>query len=78
MNRIATTWSVRPYRYFNILTQAKNYDPQGEYVRRWCPELAGVPAEKIHRPDLLTEAERQAFGANACPKCLVRIEKWAG
>ncbi len=66
----------REDRYFNILTQAKNYDPEGEYVRRWCMELANVPPEKIHRPDLLTETERQAFGVNGCPKSLVRIEKW--
>lgn len=66
----------REDRYFNILTQAKNYDPRGEFVRVWCEELARVPAEKIHRPDLLTELERQEFGVNGYPKALVRIEKW--
>ncbi len=67
---------MREDRYFNILTQAKNYDPQGAYVRHWCPELANVPVDKIHRPDLLTETDRLEFGLRCSPKCIVRIEKW--
>lgn len=67
----------REDRYFNILTQAKNYDPKGDYVRLWCPELAQVPPEKIHRPDLITAAERSAYKMGAYPKSLVRIDKWA-
>ncbi len=63
---------LREDRYFNILTQAKNYDPQGDYVRLWCPELEQIPAEKIHRPDLLSTAERNEY-----PKAVVRIDKWA-
>ncbi|MBV6442085.1 MAG: DASH family cryptochrome [Haliscomenobacteraceae bacterium CHB4] len=66
----------REDRYFNILTQAKNYDPKGEFVRLWCPELSGVPLEKVHRPDLLTASERDEFNVNGYPKALVRIEKW--
>ncbi len=62
----------REDRYFNILTQAKNYDPQGAYVRLWCPELLDISAEKIHRPDLLSTVERNGY-----PKAVVRIDKWA-
>eukprot|EP00741_Cyanophora_paradoxa_P023236 tig00021579_g22443.t1 len=29
---------------------AKACDPEGHYVRRWCPELAGLPVEYIHCP----------------------------
>lgn len=67
----------REDRYFNILTQAKNYDPKGDYVRLWCPELAQVPVEKIHRPDLLTAAEKQQYKIGNYPKPIVRIDKWA-
>lgn len=63
---------LREDRYFNILTQAKNYDPLGAYVKWWCPELAEIPAEKIHRPDLLSTTERNGY-----PKAVVRIDKWA-
>jgi deoxyribodipyrimidine photo-lyase len=61
----------REDRYFNILTQAKNYDPQGDYVRIWCPELSKIANDKIHRPDLLSSAERNGY-----PKAVVRIDKW--
>jgi len=67
----------REDRYFNILTQARNYDPNGDYVRLWCPELNEVPKEKIHRPDLLTANERHQWRVNGYPKAVVRIEKWA-
>ena len=33
----------REDRYFNMETQAKRYDPNGEYVRHWLPELAYSP-----------------------------------
>ena len=66
----------REDRYFNILTQAKNYDPNGDFVRRWCPELNQVPVEKIHRPDLLSTLDKEEFGVNGYPKAVVRIEKW--
>ncbi|MBN8679562.1 MAG: DASH family cryptochrome [Chitinophagales bacterium] len=62
----------REDRYFNILTQARNYDNHGDYVRIWCPELKDVSNDKIHRPDLLTTAERNGY-----PKAMVRIDKWA-
>ena len=29
---------------------AKSADPDGEYVRRWCPELSGLPREFVHCP----------------------------
>ena len=49
-------------RYFNILNQALKYDKQGEYVKRWCPELTNVPAEKVHLVANLTLAEQQEYG----------------
>ncbi len=40
-----------PYvRVFNPVTQGERFDPDGEYVRRWIPELAGCPAPGVHRP----------------------------
>ncbi|MTE15218.1 cryptochrome/photolyase family protein [Nocardia aurantiaca] len=37
-------------RVLNPLRQAERFDPHGEYVRRWLPELAHVPGAEIHRP----------------------------
>ena len=38
------------YRIFNPMTQGEKFDPEGDYVRRWVPEIAGLPNRVIHRP----------------------------
>ena len=48
---------------FNIVKQSKDYDKDGDYIRTWLPELANVPAEKIHEMKLSIK-DRQAFGVD--------------
>ncbi|KAI8613537.1 DNA photolyase, FAD-binding/Cryptochrome [Chytriomyces sp. MP71] len=51
----------RSDRYFNVIKQGKDYDPEGEYVKLWCPELAKVPIEMIHHPwKMSMEQQRDA------------------
>ncbi len=38
------------FRIFNPTSQGEKLDPRGNYVRRWCPELAKLANEWIHRP----------------------------
>jgi deoxyribodipyrimidine photo-lyase len=38
------------YRVFNPTRQGKEFDPDGDYVRRWVPELRDVPARYVHEP----------------------------
>jgi deoxyribodipyrimidine photo-lyase len=38
------------FRVFNPVLQGEKFDPTGDYVRRWVPELASLPSEIIHRP----------------------------
>ena len=38
------------FRVFNPVTQGEKFDPDGDYVRRWVPELAHLPGRKIHQP----------------------------
>lgn len=38
------------FRIFNPVTQGRKCDPTGDYVRRWVPELADVPAPAVHEP----------------------------
>ena len=38
------------FRVFNPTLQSKKFDPAGEYIRRWVPELAGLDDEQIHEP----------------------------
>lgn len=42
--------ATRPDQVLNPLVQARRFDPRGEYVRRWVPELAEVEGAAIHRP----------------------------
>lgn len=53
---------ARGFRFFNITKQAKDYDPQGHYVKHWLPELAKVPASKVHEPWKLTGDEQKQYG----------------
>jgi deoxyribodipyrimidine photo-lyase len=38
------------FRIFNPVLQGVKFDPAGDYVKRWVPELRGVPVEFIHTP----------------------------
>ncbi|NDA68093.1 MAG: deoxyribodipyrimidine photo-lyase, partial [Verrucomicrobia bacterium] len=38
------------FRVFNPVSQGEKFDPHGDYVRQWCPELARLPAAWIHQP----------------------------
>ena len=50
------------FRIFNPATQGRRHDPDGTYVRRWVPELAGVPTAHIHAPWELSPDEQRAAG----------------
>jgi deoxyribodipyrimidine photo-lyase len=42
---------AQPYfRVFNPVRQGQRFDPDGDYVRRWVPELARLPARYVHHP----------------------------
>ena len=38
------------FRVFNPVTQARRFDPDGAYVRRWVPELARLETRHLHAP----------------------------
>lgn len=38
------------FRVFNPVSQSEQHDPDGEYIKRWVPELADVPAKYVHAP----------------------------
>jgi deoxyribodipyrimidine photo-lyase len=46
-----TGTDASPYfRIFNPVTQSKRFDPEGDYIRRWIPELREVPEQYVHEP----------------------------
>jgi deoxyribodipyrimidine photo-lyase len=50
------------FRIFNPILQGVKFDPAGDYVRRWVPELAQLPPELIHRPWEASPLELKAAG----------------
>ncbi|MFI6655038.1 cryptochrome/photolyase family protein [Streptomyces sp. NPDC050523] len=57
-----TGTDTRPNRVLNPVTQARRYDPDGSYVRRWVPELAGIEGPSIHEPWKLQGLDRAGIG----------------
>lgn len=49
-------------RMYNPVKQSQDQDPRGEFIRRWLPELAGVPDNWIHAPWLMGTAQQRAAG----------------
>ncbi|HSL57476.1 MAG TPA: deoxyribodipyrimidine photo-lyase [Acidimicrobiales bacterium] len=46
-----TGTDAAPYfRVFNPVAQGRKFDPDGTYVRRWVPELAGLDERRVHEP----------------------------
>jgi len=50
------------FRIFNPILQGEKFDPDGDYVRRWVPELAHLPAKFIHKPWSATPIELASAG----------------
>lgn len=58
-----TGTDAQPYfRVFNPVSQGQKFDPRGEYVRRYLPELAPVPDRYIHAPWMMPYAEQRRCG----------------
>jgi deoxyribodipyrimidine photo-lyase len=55
---------ARGFRFFNIIKQSQDYDRDGKYVKHWLPELAQIPATKVHTPWQLLPVEQERFGVN--------------
>ncbi|CAA9497864.1 MAG: Deoxyribodipyrimidine photolyase [uncultured Solirubrobacteraceae bacterium] len=49
-------------RIYNPVLQQKRHDPDGAYVRRWVPELRGVPLERLAEPWTMSPDEQREAG----------------
>ena len=49
-------------RAFDVLAQARQYDPDAAYVTTWLPELDGLPADRAHAPWTLSTEEQADYG----------------
>ena len=53
---------ARGFRYFNIPKQTKDYDPQGEYIKHWLPELTSLTGDRVREPWKLSQDEQKRYG----------------
>jgi len=59
----STGCDAQPYfRIFNPVTQSERFDPAGQFIRRYVPELAPLDAKEIHAPWLVAPAIQQTKG----------------
>lgn len=59
------------FRVFNPVLQGEKFDKEGDYVRRWVPELVQVPQKYVHKPWELPKSE---FNALDYPAPLVDLK----
>jgi deoxyribodipyrimidine photo-lyase len=50
------------FRVFNPVTQSRDFDPHGDYIRRWVPELAQVQGDSVHAPWDMAPLEQRLAG----------------
>jgi deoxyribodipyrimidine photo-lyase len=56
------TTGINTLRIYNPTKQALDQDPRGIFIRRWVPELAGVPVAHVHMPWTMPHATQLAAG----------------
>jgi deoxyribodipyrimidine photo-lyase len=59
------------FRIFNPVSQSQRFDPDGNYIRRWVPELRDVPTEHIHEPWKAGPLERETWSGAGYPSPIV-------
>ena len=50
------------FRVFNPVTQSKKFDPDGEYIKKYVPELRDVDVKRIHEPWKMSSGEQKEAG----------------
>lgn len=57
----AGTTGINPYRIYNPVLQSMQKDPDGEFIRRFVPELSHLPNSYIHTPWLLASSQQAHY-----------------
>ncbi len=52
---------INTIRIYNPTKQSEDHDPEGEFIKKWVPELQYVPVAQIHEPIRMTELEQQMY-----------------
>ncbi|MFM6971162.1 MAG: cryptochrome/photolyase family protein [Rhodoluna sp.] len=65
------------YRIFNPITQGLKFDPNGDYVRKYIPELRHIAGAEVHQPWLLIDGLSQGYSSPIVDHATERIEALA-
>jgi deoxyribodipyrimidine photo-lyase len=65
------------YRIFNPITQGYKFDPNGDYVREYVPELRGISGKEVHEPWLLLDGLSPDYPAPIVDHSVERAEALA-
>ncbi|MDO8345671.1 MAG: deoxyribodipyrimidine photo-lyase [Cellvibrio sp.] len=65
----STGTDAAPYfRIFNPISQSERFDPNGDFIRKWIPELAHLSAKQIHNPSASSNYPRPIVDLSASRK----------
>ena len=56
------TTGINTVRAYSVTKQGKDHDKNGDYIRKWIPELRMIPTKYIHEPWKMSEEEQTNFG----------------
>lgn len=53
---------INTLRIYNPVKQGLDHDPEGDFIRKWVPELSRIQSELVHTPWKLTQAAQLTYG----------------
>jgi deoxyribodipyrimidine photo-lyase len=62
------------YRVFNPIEQGKKFDPNGDYIRKYVPELAHLAGSDIHEPWLYLDGYSKGYNERIVDHSVERVE----
>jgi deoxyribodipyrimidine photo-lyase len=65
------------YRIFNPIEQGKRFDENGDYIRKYVPELAHLSAAEIHEPWLFLDGYSNGYVERVVDHAIERLESLA-
>ena len=56
------TTGINTIRIYNPIKQSTDQDPEGEFIKKWVPELREIPNKLVHEPWKLTYIDQKSLG----------------